>query len=358
MLADPAFIRSAGSTLIGRAIARREARAMFDVAAGFVYAQTLMACVQLDLFAILRRGAATPADLAPALGLTEAATHRLMVAAEPLKLVERRGGERWGLGRRGAAVLGNPGLVAMIHHHDVLYRELADPVALLRRGAGAEMAAFWPYAGAERPDALESGAVAHYSRLMAASQDFVAGEVLAAVNLSRHRHLIDVGGGEGVFAAAAAARHPALRVTVFDLPAVAALAAARFAAAGLGERAGAVGGSFLHDPIPTDADVMSLVRILHDHDDAVAARILARTFDALPAGGMLVIAEPMAGAPAAPGIATYFAFYLLAMGSGRPRTADEIVAMVQGAGFGRIRVLRDRNPTATRVITAMKPEAA
>ena len=56
-----------------------------------------------------------------------------------------------------------------------------------------------------------------------------------------------------------------------------------------------VSGNMFEDPIPKTFDIISLVRILHDHDDAPVDRLLSRCFDALPNGGELIIAEPMAG---------------------------------------------------------------
>ncbi len=92
---------------------------------------------------------------------------------------------------------------------------------------------------------------APYSALMAASQALVAEETLAAYPLGSHRCLMDVGGGEGAFVAAAAGRaRRRLALRLFDLPAVAARARERFAALGLAERAEAIAGDFLRDPLP------------------------------------------------------------------------------------------------------------
>jgi demethylspheroidene O-methyltransferase len=95
---------------------------------------------------------------------------------------------------------------------------------------------------------------------------------------------------------------------LFDLPAVAARAEARFAAAGLGARA--VGGDFARDALPTGADIATLVRVIHDHDDVTVRRILAAARAALPAGGTLLLAEPMAATRGAEATGTE---------SGRPR---------------------------------------
>jgi demethylspheroidene O-methyltransferase len=68
----------------------------------------------------------------------------------------------------------------------------------------------------------------------------------------------------------------------------------------------------------------------------------------------VLLAEPMAGTPAAGGVEAYFNFYLLAMGSGRPRRAEELTALLHTAGFTGVRLLPTRRPMLVRVLTATK----
>jgi demethylspheroidene O-methyltransferase len=354
LLSSARFQRLAVVFPLTRPIARRRARALFDLCAGFVYSQVLFACVRLRLFDILADGPQTAAVLAARLDLPEAGALRLLEAAASLRLASRRRDGRFGLGDLGAAMLGNPGIGAMVEHHAMLYADLRDPVALLR-GEAAETAlgAYWPYARAESPAAVDAAQAGPYTALMAASQALVADEVLDAYRIGRHRCVLDIGGGDGSFLCAAAHRAPRLRLLLFDLPPVAALAQGRFAAAGLGDRAQATGGSFLTDPLPQGADVATLVRVLHDHDDAAVLVILRAARRALPADGVLLIAEPMAGTSGAePMGAAYFGFYLLAMGSGRPRTPEALSSLLTQAGFDRIRLLPTRRPLLARVMTA------
>ncbi len=160
---------------------------------------------------------------------------------------------------------------------------------------------------------------------MSASQPLVSQDVLDAHDLSQHRCLLDVGGGDGTFLAAVAARYPGLGLQLFDLPGVVAIAGERLASRGLSTRIERFGGSFTSDPLPRGADVISLIRILHDHDDEVVYGLLAAVRQALPAGGTVVIGEPLAGAPGAAAMGdAYFGLYLHAMGSGRPRTAARV----------------------------------
>jgi demethylspheroidene O-methyltransferase len=342
-LADPHFQSWLARNPLTRPIVRRKAAHMFGMVTGFVYSQVLAACVAVDLFATLRAGPMDAKAFAQHADLPEAGAERLLKAAASLDLAEDLGDGRFALGQQGAALLGNPGVAAMIRHHALLYGDLADPLALLRAGKG-KLGDYWAYGQAD-PEA-----VAEYSALMAASQPMVAEQVLAAHDFGRHRHLLDVGGGEGAFLAAVGRAHPALRRTLFDLPAVAERARDR-----LGVGVEIVGGSFLTDPIPRGADIVSLVRILHDHDDAPAQTLLNAIAESLIDGGKLLIAEPMAGTSGAlPMGEAYFGLYLTAMGSGRPRTPGETGAMLQTAGFRHWKEVRTRLPLLTRIIVATR----
>jgi demethylspheroidene O-methyltransferase len=253
---------------------------------------------------------------------------------------------------QGAALLGNAGLLEMIAHHDLLYADLSDSVGLLRRGAGS-LATFWPYAVSATPADKTAAEVQAYSELMAASQPTIAVDVFKAYPIGRHRRLMDVGGGEGAFLTAAAAHAPKLELRLFDLPAVAARARARLARHGLEGRAEVLEGDFLSESLPAGADLITLIRILHDHDDAGVLALLRRVRAALPDNGALLIAEPMSNAKGGDRVAdAYFAFYLKAMGRGRARTPQELGALLDTAGFTRRRQLRTRSPFLLRAILA------
>jgi demethylspheroidene O-methyltransferase len=352
LLASPRFQRWASAFPLTRPIALRRASRLFDLCAGFVYTQTLLSCLRLGLFDLLANGPLQPADIADRTGLSLDAANRLLEAAGALDLVERRSGGRWGLGILGAPVVGNAAVAAMIEHNALFYDDLADPVAVLRgRSPPTRLAEYWPYAG--QGTAPGGGAAERYSTLMASSVSLVAEELLDAYPLHRHRHLLDVGGGEGAFVETAAERHPHLRFTLFDLPTVALRAHDRLNLAGLASRVATVAGDFRADTLPLGADVVTLLRILHDHDDPAALALLRAVHRALPSGGTLLIAEPLAGLRGAERVgAAYFALYFLAMGSGRPRTPDQYRRLLRQAGFRDSRLLRPRRPVQAAVIVA------
>jgi demethylspheroidene O-methyltransferase len=358
LLTSPNFQRTAFRFPIMRWVAGRRMRALFDLCSGFVYSQVLLACVRLRLLEILDEAPQSAGQLADHLDLPRASLDRLLEAAESLQLIEQRalesGAGRFGLGPLGAALLGNPSVARMIEHHSAFYADLHDPIALMRsQGQGSHLSRFWAYSGNASPDSLGSTDTSPYSELMAASQAMIAEQVLSSYPVHKHRCLLDVGGGAGAFVAEALCRNPHLEARVFDLPSVAALAEKRFEELGLGLRGSATGGSFLSDALPSGHDLITLVRILHDHNDEAAMTVLRAVRQAIPADGRLVVAEPLLDTPGAERVgAAYFGFYLMAMGQGRARKADEIRSMLNAAGFDRVREHRTTAPLLTRVLSA------
>lgn len=353
LLASPAFQTFAARAPVFRSIANARARDLFVMATAYVQSQTLIAAVRTGLFRALADGPLDVPAIARATGLPLIGADRLVRAAEALGLLERFD-NRYGLGELGASVLGNPGVAEIITHHAILYRDLADPVATLKapRGSG-ELAAYWAYAGADAPEAAGAGAVAPYSALMAATQAWVATHVIDAWPMARHRAILDVGGGEGAFLAAVGAAAPAIALHLFDLPAVTARARDRLTAAGLMARATLHPGSFRSDPLPRGCDLVTFIRVLHDHDDALVRQLLAKARAAVAPGGTVLIAEPMAGEPGAQAIGeAYFGFYLHAMGSGRPRTPATYAELLREAGFSRIVHRATAAPVLVRVVAA------
>ena len=354
LLASPRFQRWAAAFPLTRPVARRRARQLFDLCAGFVYSQVLLACVRLGLFEILAEAPQTIEALKARLALSDEAARRLLDAAVALRLVSRRGEGQFALGPLGAPLVGNGAIRAMVEHHALLYADLQDPVALLRgESKEARLPGYWAYAAATNPADLPEDRVAAYSALMTASQPLVANEILDAVPLHRYQCLLDVGGGEGAFLIAAMRRAPRLRAVLFDLPPVAMRAQARITANKLAHRALVVSGDFLVDSLPPGADILSLIRVIHDHDDEGALVILRGAWRALSGNGTLLLAEPMAATPGAERVGdAYFGFYLFAMGRGRPRSARELARLLTVAGFDSIRPVATRLPLQVSLLLA------
>ncbi len=356
ILGSVRFQHMASRIPIFRSIARRKAAAQFDLVAGFVYSQILSLCVETGLIDYLHSGPRTKEQVTAYLGLSAVGAERLLRGAAALNLLENPCADLWILGAEGAQMSANPGAMAMVRHHALLYRDLANPLALLQADRARETAlsAYWSYAAKSAAGA--QGDVAPYSELMAATQPMVAQQILAAYDFAKHSKILDIGGGSGAFVAAVAQTAPATRFAIFDMPAV--IAETQRSFSGPETHANPLqlhGGSFKSDAIPVGYDLITLVRIAHDHDDGVVAALLTKIHTALPPGGKLLIIEPMAAEKHAPRMGdAYFGFYLWAMGSGRPRTAETLSTMLKQAGFSQIRKIKTAQPIITSAVIASR----
>jgi len=354
LVASPRF-RSliAGIPLI-RGVARHQTQALFDLCAGFVYSQILFAFVETGALEKLAEGPLSPEDLAGKTGLTADSAERLLRAAAALDLAAPRSRGRFGLGIRGAALVDNPGVIAMIKHHGDLYKDLSDPVSLLHGTAGRpRIAQYWSYLADDRAESLSEEAAAEYSGLMALSQTMIAELVTDSFPFQNYERILDVGGGTGVFLQHVAAKTPVSALTLFDLPPVASVANRRLERIGLGHRIRTIGGDFATDRLPDGQDLVTLVRVVYDHNDATVLSLLKACRTALRDGGALLIAEPLSGeGPGARVADAYFGFYLLAMGSGRTRSPAQHTALLNAAGFAKVSTVTTSVPNLVRLILA------
>jgi demethylspheroidene O-methyltransferase len=93
----------------------------------------------------------------------------------------------------------------------------------------------------------------------------------------------------------------------------------------------------------------------------VVRQILQKAHAALPVGGVLLLAEPMAqpdeeaGQPSASADA-YFHFYLLAMGAGRLRTPQELQSLMEEAGFTHVERVPNAMPIHARILLGRKSQ--
>lgn len=340
-----------------RPIVRKRQSEVFDIVSGFVYSQVLVACVELDLLSMpsLKEEGADLEALAGYCELPLDETRRLADAAASLRILQKTA-SGYLLGDLGAALSVSEGALAMIRHHHLLYTDMIDPVDMLRSGRReTHLSRYWDYARSLDPKSASPEEISQYSDLMSASQHDVAREVLASFDFAPYRSMLDVGGGQGTFAGHVQSATPGLKLAVFDLPEVAEKGRALQAAH---PKAGDIvfhGGSFFDDPLPQGHDLMTLIRIVHDHDDEPVRQLLAAIHAALEPKGALLVAEPMSSGGHAGRISdAYFNFYLYAMGSGRPRSPEEICQMLKEAGFSCAERKTTRSPFTASMILAQK----
>ena len=102
-------------------------------------------------------------------------------------------------------------------------------------------------------------------------------------------------------------------------------------------------GSFFDDALPV-ADTYLLMDLIHDWDDADAARILTAVRRAAPVGARLLIIETLVAERPGPHFGKTLDIIMLAVTGGKERTRTQFQRLLEVAGFGMERVI----PTASQ----------
>jgi hypothetical protein len=107
---------------------------------------------------------------------------------------------------------------------------------------------------------------------------------------AQYRSFVDVGAAQGGLSVVLAQAHQHLRGIGADLPVVGPIFQKYVAAHGLQDRLTFAKLDFFKEPFP-QADVVIMGHILHDWDLRTKKMLIARAYDALPAGGSLIVFE-------------------------------------------------------------------
>lgn len=173
-----------------------------------------------------------------------------------------------------------------------------------------------------------------FTRVM---HSFVLTPAIAAVRsgvFENARHVVDVGGGSGAFAAALVSHHPGMRATIMDLPPVIETSKTILAQVDRGDEVEHVACNFFVDPWPRDADAFLFSSVLHDWPMDDCRSLLERAREALRPGGVVfvheMLLEPNRQSPAS---VTLFHLLMQINHRGQQLTFAELTALLEGAGF-------------------------
>jgi hypothetical protein len=121
-----------------------------------------------------------------------------------------------------------------------------------------------------------------------------SGSLLAAQGIARqfpwgkYQTLCDVGTAQGCLPVQVALAHSHVRTIGFDLPQLRPAFEAYAAECNVADRLSFSGGDFFKGPLPA-ADVIVLGRVLHNWDLETKKMLLAKAYQAVPAGGAVIV---------------------------------------------------------------------
>jgi hypothetical protein len=175
-----------------------------------------------------------------------------------------------------------------------------------------------------------------YDEAMSASAVELVRAVVAAVDFSRYRTVVDVGGGVGDLLTAVISRNAHTEAVLLDRATVIDHARDRLRAAGLEARCRLAAGDFF-ESVPSGGDAYVLSHVLHNWDDERCAKVLLTCRAAMGRTATLLIVEKVmpdvVDASAATQRVTMADLHMLVITGGRERTRPEYAQLLGAAGF-------------------------
>src|SRR3954469_22217404 len=260
---------------------------------GFWGSKTLLSAVELGVFGELAHGPATAGTLIQKMGLHQRSARDFLDALVALRMLTRDGGSYANtqaadvfLDRRKPSYIG--GLLEMANAR--LYPFWGSLTEALRTGEPQNEAK----QGGDLFETLyaDPQRLAGFLKAMTGVSMGSARAIAAKFPWRDCGRFADIGTAEGGLAVQVALAHPHLSGIGFDLPPIRPHFEAHVAAQGLSDRLTFVDGDFFADPLPS-ADVLVMGHILHDWGLDRKRLLLAKAYEALPAGGALIVYETL-----------------------------------------------------------------
>lgn len=315
---------------------------MVQMLAGFQVSQALYVVAKLGVSSALATGPQTIEDLAAATGANADALGRIVRTLAPLGLFRTDDGK----------VQATPLGLTLAEGHSSSVRDLAlfwmeshyAPFgALLHTTTTGESAATHYYGKPFFDWSSNIPAIAEIqTRAMANITNGLRAGMFDGYSLPEGGVVADIGGADGSMICQLLAHEPHRRGIVFDRPEIVTAARKVLADHGLAGRVDIQSGDFF-ESVPA-ADVYILSYILHDWDDESCRRILQAIANAAAPGARLVLVESVIPPGDAPHLAKAIDLTMLAMVTGRERTATEYEDLFAAVGCTIDRIVPSPTP--------------
>jgi hypothetical protein len=267
--------------------------AIMQLGFGYWGSKTLLSAVELGLFTELARGPLALEDIRTRLNLHERSARDFLDALVALGMLQREQGRYANtpaadlyLDRAKPTYMG--GMLEMMSAR--LFRFWADLTEGLKTGEPQNEAK----RGGDLFDTLYSdpGRLEQFLAAMTGLSLGLAHALACKFPWSQYRSFVDVGVAQGGLPVVLAQAHEHLTGIGADLPVVGPIFGRYVADHGLQDRLTFAKLDFFNDPLPK-GNVVIMGHILHDWDLPTKKMLLGKAYDALPAGGSLIVFEAL-----------------------------------------------------------------
>ncbi len=319
-----------------------------NMARAYWQSRVILTAAELDLFTQLHTKPMSAARLAAIVGLDLRAATRLLDCLITFGLLAKDQDVYWVTSAGEPLSSRHPEtILPMVLHLNHLWGNWSGLTEAVRKGGNPARSTVTEWSGKEQKAFI--GAMHVMGRRLAQ-------ELAAAYDLRPFHCLLDVGGASGSYTIAFLRRNPELHAVLFDLPEVIPLAKERLIEEGLLHRVRLTAGDFYQDELPGGCDLALLSAIIHQNSPAENLELFQKVQRALAPGGVLLIRDHiMEESRTHPPTGALFALNMLVnTRGGDTYTMSELTALLEAAGFQRIRLVR-RGEKMDCLVEAQKP---
>lgn len=311
---------------------------LFEMAASYWASQAIYVAAKLGIADLLAEGPKSSMELAAATGTDTLCLFRLMRALADLDIFSHSGSDYFALSSLGEALQSNvPGSLRaiIISLGEIHYQACGSLLHSIQTGSSGFKHAFgrdlFPYLQAQ------AAAADSFNQGMTDLSAMLSYAVLCAYDFSRISHVIDIGGGRGMFSRNVLKFYPNLKATVLDVPCAIETAQQPGNDASC-QPLSFVSGDFFRS-VPSGADAHLLCGIIHDWSDDRALSILRNCRKAIARPGTLLLVEMVVPEDGTKCFSKLLDLNMLVMNGGRERTRAEFRTLLAAAGYKLTKVV-------------------
>ncbi len=319
---------------------------MMQMMMGFIVSQGISVAAKLYLADRLADGAKTLSQLAAAANTHEPSLYRLLRALTSVGVFQKNSDGHYENSPLSETLRSDNPHSLRAAAHMICDREHWNSHGNLLHSVKTGETAFdhtfgmpvFPYF-AENPQVAEI-----FDNAMTSFSAPVAAAVAAVYDFSDAETIADIGGGHGLLLATALKTNPDAKGILFDQPQVVEGAGKILEVEGVAERVSTIGGNFF-ESVAVEADVYLMKFIIHDWNDEQSIRILSNIAESAKPGARLLLVETVVEEDdSIASMSKVMDLNMLAMTSGKERTATEYAALFEKTGFKLTRVIPTTSP--------------
>jgi SAM-dependent methyltransferase len=297
----------------------------------------IAAVSHFDFFNRLDKSPADAATICASLGIQKRPADVMLTLFKAYGLIREKGGKYYLSDISRHYLLDKSGFDLSSYVASLQDRPICrDMVRVMQTGRPANWAA--AEKGKDWAASMEDSAFADsFTAGMNSRGAYLARGLLKAVDFQGYHHLLDIGGGSGIYAMVLLQDNPHLSAAILEKPPVDRVSSYSVNKYHLGHRIEVIPGDMFRDRLPGGYDVHLLSHVLHDWDFPEVRTVIKNSYASLSPGGKIIIHDAHVNRKkTGPLSVAEYSVLLMFLSEGKCYSTKEMEDVLKETGFRNI----------------------